>query len=436
MWLIVSLSVFTSIWFSRRLGARYGKRKILEIGYFYNIFLCLYLIFPAIFFETLSFADDDPISFLFNGFSYSNRELVIENLMRMYAFQIIFCLSYLKFRKRKPIEMIERNFDFASANLYFFLIVLAFIYFCLFYFSSDFEGYLDSYKRYDHLSGFLRKLISVAIRLKTGILLIVQLYLCYKLKNKRILLLVILLSIIIVEAMYSSGARITMFFIILQSLFIYSIFINLPKFKVLALLGFFLLMAFFVIEKNRHNTNQELVIDFASAAPGELGAVFFTSYHLYQQRNDGQLPQKDWKMLIFPFISPFAFNSGLKEIDPMFWYMKNYFPQSDVPPFTLGPIANSALWGGEFDLVLRSILNGLLFAFAVNVFVENKKNPLNIVFYGFVFSTSVMVLKYSILFHLTPIFKDLLLTALIFMGINFIFKSYRKKRPKVETLKR
>ena len=76
------------------------------------------------------------------------------------------------------------------------------------------------------------------------------------------------------------------------------------------------------------------------------------------------MPDKDWQMFIYDFISPFSFNSDTRW-NPMYWYGVNFYPLSDVPPFTIGPIAESAIWGGEFDLFCRGVINGLFFAFIV-----------------------------------------------------------------------
>ena len=55
----------------------------------------------------------------------------------------------------------------------------------------------------------------------------------------------------------------------------------------------------------------------------------------------------------------------------MVWYAKNYFPNSTVAPFTLGPIADSAIWGGEIDLFFRGLINGILFALLIKWFIKN-----------------------------------------------------------------
>ena len=48
-------------------------------------------------------------------------------------------------------------------------------------------------------------------------------------------------------------------------------------------------------------------------------------------------------------------NSVITDYD-QFLVSKNYFPKSEVPPFTLGPIANTAIWEGHIGLLFRSFL--------------------------------------------------------------------------------
>ena len=42
--------------------------------------------------------------------------------------------------------------------------------------------------------------------------------------------------------------------------------------------------------------------------------------------------------------------------DPQYWYARNYYPDAVVPPQTMGVLAESAIWGGEVDLLVRSII--------------------------------------------------------------------------------
>ena len=117
-------------------------------------------------------------------------------------------------------------------------------------------------------------------------------------------------------------------------------------------------------------------------------------------------------MFFYDFISPFTFNSDTRW-NPMWWYSRNFYPLSDVPPFTIGPIAESAMWGGEFDLFFRGVLNGLFFSFIVNWFIQRRNKFWAVTIYVYCFSFSIITIKYSIFFYLTPIVKELIPTILI-----------------------
>ena len=157
---------------------------------------------------------------------------------------------------------------------------------------------------------------------------------------------------------------------------------------------------------------QDSLSETGIGVPGELGAVYFPSFQLYSDRKRNALPTRDWQMFFFDFISPFIFNSDTR-MNPMWWYGINYYPNADVPPFTIGPIAESALWGGELDLLFRGIINGVFFAFIVNWFIRRREKFWAVAIYVYCFSFSIITIKYSIFFYLTPIVKELIPTILI-----------------------
>lgn len=144
----------------------------------------------------------------------------------------------------------------------------------------------------------------------------------------------------------------------------------------------------------------------------ELGAVYFTGFHLYSERSQGTLPPIEWQVFFNDFISMVPLVDQTKW-HPMYWYARNYFPDAVVPPQTLGPIAESALWGGEIDLLIRGFINGTLFAFLMRWFARDCGKWQVMTIYVFCYSTCIMCLKYSIFYHFAPLVKMILPLLLI-----------------------
>ena len=137
---------------------------------------------------------------------------------------------------------------------------------------------------------------------------------------------------------------------------------------------------------------------------GELAAVFAPGFHLYGERASGSLPPVAWPVFFNDFISLIPLVDQTKW-NPMYWYAENYFPNSVVPPQTMGPIALSALWGGEIGLFVQGVLNGIMFAFLMRWFVRDGARWRVMTIYVFCYSSCIMCLKYSIFWHLVPLEK-------------------------------
>jgi hypothetical protein len=97
----------------------------------------------------------------------------------------------------------------------------------------------------------------------------------------------------------------------------------------------------------------------------------------------------------------------------------------------MGVLADSAIWGGEFDLILRSFINGAFFAILVRWFLARKDKWWALVIYVYCFATCIMTLKYSILYQLSPLIRTLLppliLTFLLVRINNFRTNASQKK---------
>ncbi len=176
-------------------------------------------------------------------------------------------------------------------------------------------------------------------------------------------------------------------------------------------------LVFSVIEMVRSadldfSTFKETISQEQGMPAGELGAVYVTGFHLYSERSQGTLPPIEWQAFFNDFISLVPLVDQTKW-HPMYWYARNYFPDAVVPPLTLGPIAESALWGGEIDLIIRGFINGTLFAFLMRWFAREGGKWQVMTIYIFCYSTCIMCLKYSIFYHLAPLVKVILPLLLI-----------------------
>jgi hypothetical protein len=160
---------------------------------------------------------------------------------------------------------------------------------------------------------------------------------------------------------------------------------------------------------------QHNILDQHTIVASELEAVYCTSFHLYAERNAHTLPSRDFLMflndmlMIIPFIDHTSYN-------PQYWYARHYFPNSEVAPTTMGILANSAIWGGEWDLLIRSLVNGAFFALLYRWFLKRQDRWWALTVYIFCVAYCIMTLKYSTFYILTPLIK-ILLPPLLLTGI-------------------
>ena len=104
----------------------------------------------------------------------------------------------------------------------------------------------------------------------------------------------------------------------------------------------------------------------------------------------------------------------------MSWYASNYNPSVEVPPFTLGPIADSAIWGGEVDLLVRSLVNGLFFAYIMRWFLRHRNTWWGLSVYVYCFATCILTLKYSVFLQVGLIEKNVLPTLILVQLVRML----------------
>lgn len=405
-----------------------GETLFCDLGFIYSSLLVLYTVIPGLVLVYGLTKPGDPIAVMLDTMSITVPDLS-RHLWRHFLFLVCFSIGYYFFRGKEKFYSLEikKSMHFSIITL----IVVIFI--CLFFLSvlsAPVETYYDNYTRYDHLAVPIRKIVSVLIRFKGGFYVILLSLLFLNYKKYKIYIFVSVVLICIYELLYSHGSRINIFIILLQVIFLYNYIVQVISVKnlityALVLLAFFSIVEIIRLLDGSVENTKDVISDEGIKPPGELGALFITSFHLYSEREKGALPKRELSMFFYDLISPISFNSDTS-LNPMYWYAKNYFPESIVPPFTIGPIAESAIWGGEIDLFFRGLINGAYFAFIVRWFMRRRDKWWGIATYAFLFSYSVITLKYSVFFYLTPVFKDLTPTLLL---VAILIKLFSKNQP-------
>jgi hypothetical protein len=409
---VAAISTFAI--FSTFLRGLVGTNLFGELGFIYLVLAVAYTIVPALSFTFIGLVESGPLAELLP----SPADLAT-HLWRHVLFIACVAMGYLLVRGTRKLDSVSAGKP-KAVDHYTICFLVAFACggaWCLSLLSAPVESYYENYIRYDHLSTVVRKFVSVLVRLSLGIytVILVLLFLNYK-RYKRLIPLVVA-TICIYETVYSFGSRIYAFVILLETAWLYHTFVRPMTLKRAAIMGVAVVSIFAAVEIIRpltaeRDTAQDLLVEEGIRAPSELSAVFLTSFHLYDERSRGALPPKEWPMLFSDFISLVTF-ADFKRWDPMDWYTRNYHPDALVPPLTLGPLADSALWGGEFDLLMRGLINGAFFAALVRWFLVRTGKWWTTATYVYCYAMSVATLKYSVLYILTPLLKTVLPTLLL-----------------------
>ncbi len=396
------------------LNRRFKIDFFAEIGTLYMGLFLAYSIIPALTFIFTKLNSNDSLAKLL-----PNDNDLANHLWRHVLFAFFFSVGYLVYRGKKNIPDIAhiKKIRISKSVLYF---ILGTTIFCIIYLkilSSPVETYYDSFTRYDHLPWILKKFASLLIRFKYGFYAITLTILFLNFKKYRVFTLAFLVLICIYEISDSLGARIIALMILLQASCLYSLAVNKLSIKKGLIFMLALALLFTIIEIGREAgfniSDAKSNVDsdgFRTAT--EFASVFYPGYHLYTERQKSALPPRPMPMFFNDFISIFTFGD-FDTWNPMAWYNKYYYPDVDVSPYTIGPIAESAMWGGEIDLAIRAFINGLFFAFIVCWFIKRSTKWWAFVIYTYCYSTCILTMKYSVFFQLTPIVKTILPTLLI-----------------------
>jgi hypothetical protein len=424
--LLILLPVFATIviflYFSLRLRSQIQDNIFGEIGFLYLAFAVAYTVFPAYGILTMnSLSYGTGLQYLAHLLP-NQGELGLQ-LWRQALFIAAIASGYLLFRagNRPNNRLAFSSIDaFGGAEklvvCFLFVTILTSIV-LLWGLAAPVTEYIDNYTKYANLSWFGTRIVNICTVIKTGGTFVLLTVMFRNYKRYRLYIWPFVLLRVVQEVLDSLGARIEAFTILVAAAVLYHHCVKRISLKMGLLITLTLGVIFSAVEIARFaNVDPSVLNEGALQGQGmpaaELGALFVPGFHLYSERTHGGLPPVPWQLFFNDFISVLPLADQTKW-NPMYWYAANYFPGAVVPPMTMGPIALSALWGGEIGLFVEGFINGILFAFLMRWFARGRRGWRAMTAYVFCYSTCIMCLKYSILWHLAPLVKIVLPLVLI-----------------------
>jgi hypothetical protein len=397
------------------LARRVGDHAFGEIGFVYLGLAVAYTLVPALAFLVLDLDSARVAQFL-----PAPSELGV-HLWRHALFVSGVAAGYLLFRG-KVVPELRASADSANGDWRTIAFLVALIGSCVigvYLLSAPVTTYMDHYTRFDHLSWTPLQLAHLCLTLKSGGYFILMTFLFRKFAEHRLLTLSSVAAICSYELAYSFGSRIETLIILLGGVCLYHERVRTIRLRQGVVLLAAIAALFSVIELFRASgfdvgIAEETVSKDGPMPAAEFSAVYFTGFHLYSERAHGSLPNAEWPMFFSEFVllTPFMDHTRW---NPMYWYARNYFPAAVVPPETMGPIAESAIWGGEIDLLFRSLINGIFFAYLVRWYLCRKTEWWAVVVYAYCYASCVMTLKYSVFYLIVPLVR-VVLPALLVVG--------------------
>jgi len=413
--LLSAIAVF--IIFSYILKFRVRANLFGEIGFIYLALALGYTILPAIKFLMMDF--NFPLDFdglHFAVLSPQPAELGI-HFWRHVLFISGVAAGYLAVRGGSlPLRSLNEKSDYRYGRIIAIMIAMLGCCVCaVTLLSTPVTIYIEHYTRFDNLSWPLRRFVEFCLTFKNGCYFVLLGLMFNQYRRYRMLIFIFVPIVCAYELVYSFGSRIAAFTILLAFLGFYHFRvspISLKKGVVFLIALAFLFSGIHIIRNSNYNLEDaQAVIKENKIQASEFEAVYCTPFHLYVERAQGTLPPRHWRMFFYEFIALIPFLDHITYY-PQYWYARNYFPEAVVPPTTMGVIADSAIWGGEFDLLVRSLLNGVIFAFLTRWFLRRREKWWALTIYIYCFANCVMTLKYSLLFQLAPLVRILPLLLL------------------------
>jgi hypothetical protein len=410
--IIVSCAVFVA--FSYILWIRTRVHLFGEIGFIYITLALAYTLSPAIKFLMLDF----NLPFDFDGLNFAVLSPQPAEMGSHFWRHVIFIsgvsAGFLVVRggPQQFMSLKEKSIPNCGRAIAIMILIMGCCALVVSLLVPSVTTYIEHYTRFDNLSSPVRKLVELCSIFKNGGYFVIMALLFSQYNRYRKLIYIMVPMVCTYEVVFSLGSRIVAFTILMAALGFYHFRVRPITLKKSLILLIVLAIIFSLIGLIRHY-NYSLedaeynIIKQNDILAMEFESVYCTGFHLYFEREKGTLPFKDWQMFFNDFISIIPFVDHIK-YNPQYWYSRNYFPAADVPPTTIGVLADSAIWGGECDLLARSLINGALFALLTRWFFSRREKWWALTIYIYCFATCIMTLKYSILFQLSPLFRILL----------------------------
>lgn len=429
--LIVAAYIFSG--FAYLLNHRFRGEVVAEVGFLYLTLSVAYTFAPAVGF----LAGDFNLPSNVEAFaSNPNPAQLGAHLWRHVLFLFGVATGYLVVRghalSAKPGSHAPR------CSLTFVINVMVLLVVCsiagIYALSAPVETYLDNYVRFQDLSWLSLRLAYVCLIIKSGGYFVVLSLMFSRYRKYKLLIWVLVPVIAVFEVVYSNGARIEALIILFTTLVLYHCKVRPISMGKCAAVLCLITAIFSVVEGARAAIADKEVVTLdrlRERAPqvSEFSAVYNTGFHLYTERARGTLPPRDWRMFFFDLAALVPFIDHIQS-NPQYWYARNYFPFALVPPQTMGVIADSGIWGGEVDLLIRSLINGALFALVARWCRPRLDRWWVLIIYAYFYATCIMTLKYSVFYQFGSLIRAVV-PCLLLAGVLIWFRGelrpvYRK----------
>jgi hypothetical protein len=404
---------FSYLLFSILLDSRVRFGIFGEVGFIFLGFSVAYSVIPALNFLILNF--NFPPDFDVLNFSILNpHPIEIGNhLWRHCLFIVTVIVGYLLGRGRDRKDFVPHALPVVDWKIVATILVVVFA--CVItisMLSAPVEDYYGHYTRFNSLSWGAKRIAYACLILKGGGYYVALALMFADYRRFKYVIPFFVLSISAYEMVYSLGSRIETLSILLAVLCLYHFNVRNIRFKdgLIYLGGLLILFTIVEFYRTANFDIDSALQDFSEKGlkiATEFGAVYYTSFHLYFERFNGAIPVADWRMLINDFLSIVPFYEHT-EFNSQYWYAGIFFPDAVVPPQTMGPIADSAIWGGEIDLALRGLFTGLGYGWLARWALRSRDRLFANVAYVFLFATSVIALKYSLVYQISQLLRTLI----------------------------
>jgi len=393
------------------------SKLITDIGFILLAFFLLYTIIPIIVFIT------DAYRFTFLGWLDLTNSSMVDNTYRHIIFSLSIQVVYIFFYRVCSGSLLvvsykPETFVFLLCILLYLLVLVA-----LSLFSNPVENYYDHYTRFDHLDGLSRKVVSIIVRVYNGLLPFLIMFSVFKYKDNKWCLFPIIFGICAYDVFMSHGSRIQALFVIIQAMIFYSYICKPIATKNVLFVSLFVVLIFTGIEIFRLATSDfSDVIADSYALAGEFSTLFYPEIYLFELRESGSMPTFDLGLYFKDFFELIPF-LNIPGVNPMTWFWENFHPEAPVAPFTLGPISDSAMFGGNYSIPVRGALLGLVLG-AIKTMFERNANWISLSIYSYLCSVVVLSLKYGFLTPISLLIKNWMIGFILIVmlfGIKHIF---------------